>query len=107
MTIAAPVVQPFHHADTGTWSYVVSDPRTNAAAIIDPVLDFDPKPGRTGTASAQALRDHVRAHGLRVDWLLETHTHADHLSAAQWLKSQLPDAVLAIGAGVRQTQSTF
>ena len=71
MTIAAPVVQPFHHADSGTWSYVVSDPRTNAAAIIDPVLDFDPKSGRTATTSAQALLDHIRAHGLQVQWLLD------------------------------------
>jgi|SRR5688572_1265219 len=107
MTLAAPVVQPFHHADTGTWSYVVSDPHRNAAAIIDPVLDFDPKSGRTATTSAQALLDHVRTNNLRIDWLLETHTHADHLSAAQWLKAQLPDAVLAIGTHVRQTQATF
>ena len=107
MTSAIPVVQALHHADTGTWSYIVSDPATQAAAIIDPVLDFDAKSGRTSTSSAQALIDHVRAHGLQVQWLLETHTHADHLSAAQWLKAQLPGAVLAIGTGVRQTQARF
>jgi glyoxylase-like metal-dependent hydrolase (beta-lactamase superfamily II) len=108
MTIAAPVVQPFHHADTGTWSYVASDPRTNAAAIIDPVLDFDPNSGRTATTSAQALLDHVRTHGLRVEWLLETHAHADHLSAAHWLKSQhFQSATLAIGEGIRDVQKAF
>ena len=108
MTVAAPVVQPFHHADSGTWSYVVSDPRTNAAAIIDPVLDFDPKSGRTATTSAQALLDHVRAHGLQVRWLLETHAHADHLSAAHWLKLQhFQSATLAIGEGIRDVQKAF
>ena len=108
MTDATPVVQPFHHADTGTWSYVISDPATRAAAIIDPVLDFDAKSGRTSTPAAQALLDHVHAHGLQVCWLLETHAHADHLSAAHWLKSQhFPHATLAIGAGIRDVQKTF
>lgn len=108
MTTQAPDVQPFHHADTGTWSYVVRDPAGNAAAIIDPVLDFDAKSGRTSTASAQALLDHVRTHGLHVRWLLETHAHADHLSAAHWLKSQhFPDATLAIGEGIRDVQKAF
>jgi len=103
----SPDVAPFFHAETGTWSYVVSDPGTRAAAIVDPVLDFDAKSGRTGTASAQALLDHARARGLEVRWLLETHAHADHLSAAQWLKSQLPGATLAIGAGIATVQATF
>lgn len=100
-------VTPFHHAHTGTWSYVVADPATRRAAIIDPVLDFDAASGRTSTAFAGRLLAHVRAQGLQVDWLLETHTHADHLSAVQWLKSQCPDAVLAIGEGIRQTQRRF
>ena len=108
MTSTAPVVTPFHHADTGTWSYVVSDPATSAAAIIDPVLDFDPKSGRTSTPSAQAVLDHVRAQGLQVRWLLETHAHADHLSAAHWLKTRhFPAATLAIGEGIRQVQKAF
>ena len=64
-----------------------------------------PKSGRTATTSAQALLDHVRAHGLQVQWLLETHAHADHLSAAHWLKSQhFPSATLAIGEGIRDVQ---
>jgi glyoxylase-like metal-dependent hydrolase (beta-lactamase superfamily II) len=102
-----PQVQPFFDAASNTWSYVVADPEGRVAAIIDPVLDFDAKSGRTGTASAQALLDHAREHGLDVRWILETHAHADHLSAGHWLKSQLPQATLAIGAGIRTVQATF
>jgi glyoxylase-like metal-dependent hydrolase (beta-lactamase superfamily II) len=100
-------VQPFFHADSGTWSYVVCDPATRAAAIVDPVLDFDLKSGRTGTAAAQSLLDYVIGHGMTVEWILETHAHADHLTAAQWLQSRLPDARVAIGSGIRTVQSTF
>ena len=102
-----PEVAAFLHADSNTWSYVASDPATRAAAIIDPVLDFDAKSGRTGTSSAQALLDHVEQHALDVRWLLETHAHADHFSAGHWLKQQLPDARLAIGARIRTVQATF
>jgi glyoxylase-like metal-dependent hydrolase (beta-lactamase superfamily II) len=100
-------VHPFHHADTGTWSYVVAEPGTRQAAIIDPVLDFDAKSGRVGHASAQKLLDCVRQLDLQVRWLLETHAHADHLTAAQWLATQLPDAMVAIGQGIREVQRTF
>lgn len=100
-------VEPFFHAASSTWSYVVSAGDGSVAAVIDPVLDFDNKSGRTSTASAQALLDHARAQDLEVQWLLETHAHADHLSAGHWLKSQLPDAVLAIGKGIREVQKTF
>jgi len=103
----SPDVAPFFHADSSTWSYVVADPASGEAAIVDPVLDYDAKSGRTGTASAQALLDHARGRGLRVRWLLETHAHADHLSAAQWLKAQLPEATLAIGAGIAAVQARF
>ena len=102
-----PVVHPLHHPDTGTWSYVVADPTTGLAAVIDPVLDFDAKSARTSTAFAQALRDIVSGNGYDVRWLLETHAHADHLSAAQWLKGVLPNASIAIGTGIRQVQRTF
>ncbi len=102
-----PNVQPFHHADSGTWSYLVADPAGRQAAIIDPVLDFDPKSGRTATTSAQALLDAVHAAGLQVAWILETHAHADHLSAGHWLRAQLPGAKLAIGEGIRKVQKTF
>ena len=100
-------VQPFFDAASNTWSYVVAEPQGLNAAIIDPVLDFDAKSGRTGTASAQALLDHVREHALDVRWILETHAHADHLSAGHWLKSQLPQATLAIGEGIRTVQAAF
>lgn len=102
-----PVVHPLHHADTGTWSYVVADPATGIAAMIDPVLDYDAKSARTSTASAQALLDIAERNAYDVRWLLETHAHADHLSAAQWLKAKLPNATLAIGNGIRQVQKTF
>jgi glyoxylase-like metal-dependent hydrolase (beta-lactamase superfamily II) len=100
-------VHPFFDASSNTWSYVVAEPQGRNAAIIDPVLDFDPKSGRTGTASARALLDHVRAHALDVRWILETHAHADHLSAGHWLKSQFPQATLAIGEGIRTVQAAF
>ena len=102
-----PDIHPLHHAQTGTWSYVVADPATRIAAIIDPVLDYDGSSGRIATTSAQMLLDHVHARGLHVAWLLETHAHADHLSAAQWLKAQLPGAKVAIGTGIRDVQATF
>ena len=103
-----PQVQPFFHADSNTWSYVVRAPGEADAAIIDPVLDFDPKSARTSTVSAQAIVEHVAAQGLRVRWLLETHAHADHLSAAHWLKrAHWPDARIAIGEGIRAVQKTF
>ena len=100
-------VHPFFDVASNTWSYVVAEPQGRNAAIIDPVLDFDPKSGRTGTASARALLDHVRAHALDVRWILETHAHADHLSAGHWLKSQFPQATLAIGEGIRTVQAAF
>lgn len=105
--MSAPDVLPFFHGDSNTWSYLVSDPASREAAIIDPVLDFDPKAGRTGTVSAQALLAAVRELGLRVRWIVETHAHVDHLSAGHWLRQALPGAVLAIGEGIRQVQKTF
>jgi len=102
----APEVEARHHADTGTWSYVVTDPATKAAAIIDPVLDYEHKGARTSTASAQALLDIVAARGLSLRWILETHAHADHLSAAAWLKERT-GAPVGIGAGIRSVQATF
>ena len=105
---STPVVVPFFHRDSNTWSYVVRDPASGVAAIIDPVLDFDAKAGRTSTTSAQAIVDHVAAERLDVRWLLETHAHADHLSAAHWLKtSHFATATLAIGEGIRTVQKAF
>jgi glyoxylase-like metal-dependent hydrolase (beta-lactamase superfamily II) len=101
-----PVVTPFHHAATGTWTYVVADPATREAAIIDPVLEYDWKSGRTGTTAADEVVAHCRATGLAVRWILETHAHADHLSSAQYLKDRLGGQV-AIGKGIRGVQQTF
>jgi glyoxylase-like metal-dependent hydrolase (beta-lactamase superfamily II) len=103
-----PAVLAFRHAGTGTWSYLVLDPDSGEAALVDPVLDYDPASGRTSTPSAQALVDAARERGANVRWLLETHAHADHLSASHWLKTRhFSDAVLAIGAGIRTVQQTF
>jgi glyoxylase-like metal-dependent hydrolase (beta-lactamase superfamily II) len=100
----APRVQSRHHADSGTWSHVVTDPATGATAIIDPVLDFDAKGARTGTAFARSLLE--LCEGLQVQWILETHAHADHLSAAPFLKART-GAQVGIGAGIRAVQRTF
>ena len=102
-----PLVKPFFHRDSNTWSYVVHAEGSAEAAIIDPVLDFDPRSGRTATESAQALLDFTRSRDLQVRWILETHAHADHLSAGHWLKQRLPRARLAIGEGIRTVQKTF
>lgn len=102
-----PHIQPFFDEDSCTWTYLVSDPASGAAAVIDPVLDFDPKSGNTATTSAQKVLDAVRERGLRLQWILETHAHADHLSAGHWLRAQCPGARLAIGEGIRQVQATF
>lgn len=101
-----PVIKAFFDRDTFTVSYVVSDPATSKAAIIDSVLDYDPKSGRTAHKSADAVIAYVREQGLDVDWVLETHVHADHLSAAPYLKAQL-GGQLAIGVNIRAVQSVF
>jgi len=107
----APSVVSFFHAATNTWSHIVADASGHAAAIIDPVLDFDPASGHISTQAAQQLLAHVREHGLQVAWILETHAHADHLSAADWLKRQLgADAApprVGIGAGIVDVQRHF
>lgn len=94
---------PFFEKVTETFSYLVIDPPTQAAAIIDSVLDYDPAAGRINTHSADAIARMVQAEGLRVEWILETHVHADHLSAAGYLKKKL-GGVLGIGSNVRQVQ---
>ncbi len=101
-----PAVRTFFDEPTFTATHVVHDPESKRAAIIDPVLDFDQAAGRTSHASADAVIAYVRAEGLSVDWLLETHAHADHLSAAPYLKEQL-GGVLAIGADIVTVQQAF
>lgn len=99
-------VQAFFEPVTGTVSYVVYDRDGGHAAIVDPVLDYDPKSGRTRTTSAEALVGFVREHGLAVQWILETHAHADHLSAAAWLRQQVGGKV-AIGEKITEVQAIF
>lgn len=101
-----PEVQAFFDADTYTVSYVVRDPKSNACAIIDSVLDFDPASGRTGHASADKIIEHVKREGLSVEWILETHAHADHLSAAPYLQAALGGRI-AIGADIVAVQRVF
>jgi glyoxylase-like metal-dependent hydrolase (beta-lactamase superfamily II) len=101
-----PTVTPFFHGPTGTWTYVVEDPASRQAAVIDPVLDYDWRSARTGTASARAVLEHLNSRGLELAWILETHAHADHLSSADWLRSQAGGKI-AIGEGIRAVQATF
>jgi glyoxylase-like metal-dependent hydrolase (beta-lactamase superfamily II) len=100
-------VRPFFHPQSNTYTYVVHDPATAAAVVIDPCLDFEAKSGRTGVVAATQVLEFLRTEGLHLQWILETHAHADHLSAGRWLKSQQPGAVLAIGQGIREVQRTF
>ncbi len=96
----SPEVTGFHDPDTGSIMYVAADPATHKAALIDVVLDFDPAFGRTRTDSAQEVLDFVRAQGLTVEWVLDTHPHADHMMASAWLREQT-GAPAAIGAKTR------
>lgn len=104
--MSKPEVKAFFDEATFTVSYVVSDPASGRAAIIDPVLDFDPASGRTSTVSADKVVAFVKENKLTIDWILETHVHADHISGAPFLKEQLGGQT-AIGRGVTAVQSTF
>lgn len=101
-----PVIRAFFDQPTFTVSYVVHDPETRKAAIIDSVLDFDPASGRTSFASADAIIAYVEEMELGVDWLLETHAHADHLSAAPYLQQKLGGKI-AIGEHITTVQDVF
>lgn len=98
---------------TGLWDpatfsiqYVVADPATRRCAVVDPILDFDANSGSTGTKSADWLLDHIHANGLKLDWILDTHPHADHFSAAGYLKDAT-GAQTAIGAQVTEVQKLW
>ena len=97
----SPAVAGFYEPDTGSVQYVVSDPATKKAAIVDAVWNFDPRSARTDTHSADEILAHVREHGLSVEWILDTHPHADHFMAAAYLKEKL-GAPQAIGEKVRE-----
>jgi glyoxylase-like metal-dependent hydrolase (beta-lactamase superfamily II) len=99
-------IEHFFDEDTSTFSYIVLDRSTMQCALLDSVLDYDPKSGRTSTASAEKLVARVKALGAQVQWLLETHVHADHLSAAPYLQSQLGGQI-AIGRHITTVQQVF
>ncbi|NBB25782.1 MBL fold metallo-hydrolase [Porphyrobacter sp. SLTP] len=101
-----PEIASFFDPATFTVTYVVHDPATLEAAVIDSVLDFDPNSGRTATLSADRVIDHVTSHNLKVTWLLETHAHADHFSAAPYLQEKIGGKI-AIGADITTVQSVF
>ena len=96
----------FFHEPTSTFSYVVADTVARRAAVIDPVLDYDGAAGRTDTVSAQAMVAYVRERNFSLEWVLETHAHADHLSAAQFIRRELGGKI-AIGEGIRAVQRHF
>jgi glyoxylase-like metal-dependent hydrolase (beta-lactamase superfamily II) len=98
-----PNVVGFYDAPTGSIQYIVTDPSTRKCAIIDPVLDFDPRSGSTRTTSADRLLRYIEAHGLTLEWILDTHPHADHFSAAGYLKDKTA-ASTAIGERVVEVQ---
>lgn len=101
----SPLVRSFNHAPTGSWTHVVVDPATRRAAVIDAVLDFDFSAGRISTESVQRVLEYIATAELRIDWILETHAHADHLSAGAWL-AERSGAKLAIGAGIVEVQKS-
>jgi len=101
-----PIVKGFWDEPTGSWQYVFHDPETMKGAIIDPVLDFDPLAGATSTKNAELLLTYVREVGIDLIWVLDTHPHADHFSAAQWIKGQT-GAMTAIGEKVTGVQTLW
>ncbi len=103
---AATTVQPFFDDKTWTVSYVIVDNATKCAAIVDPVLDFDFKSGRTATVQADKVVAYVQDHGLKIQWILETHAHADHLSGARYLQEKVGGRI-AIGERITEVQATF
>lgn len=102
----APDVTPFFDADTNTISYVVKDPDSSACAVVDSVLDLDYAAGRVATRSADAIIAHIRENGLKLEWLIETHVHADHLSAAPHIQRALGGKI-GIGDRITVVQDTF
>ena len=101
-----PDVTPFFDPGTNTISYVVRDPASNVCAVIDAVMDFDYAAGRIGFKSADKIIQHIRENGLQLEWLIETHAHADHLSAAPYIQEKLGGKI-GIGERIREVQEVF
>lgn len=99
-------VESFFDPDTFTLTHLVADPASGTCALIDPVLDFDPKSGRTSTASADKALARISERGLKLEWVLETHVHADHLTAGSYIREKT-GARIGIGANVRTVQDVF
>jgi glyoxylase-like metal-dependent hydrolase (beta-lactamase superfamily II) len=106
IALAKPQVSGFYDKPTGAIQYVVADPATKRCAIIDPILDFDEKSGATSTMSADSLLDFIGENGLELEWILDTHPHADHFSAAHYLKQET-GAPMAIGDKVVDVQALW
>lgn len=104
--MSQPVIRAFFDEPTNTVSYLVSDPVTRRAAVIDPVLDFDLASGEADVRSADAILAAAREDGLTIDWVLETHAHADHLSAAPYIKAKT-GAAIGIGEHIKDVQKIF
>lgn len=101
-----PAIQAFFDEHTNTVSYLVSDPETKRAAVVDPVLDYDHASGKAATKSADVILDAAAKNGLTIDWVLETHAHADHLSGAPYIKLKT-GAKVGIGEHIRDVQKIF
>ena len=99
-------IEALYDRDTFTLTYLVFDPDTRDAVVIDPVLDYDPKGSKTSTTSAEKLLEAIKKRDLKVSWILETHAHADHLTSSQLLAKEL-DAKIAIGEHIKEVQRTF
>lgn len=104
--VIAPEVIGFYHEATGSIAYLAIDPATKHAAIIDPVLDYDEKSGRVSRETADALLAEIKQRGLNIEWILDTHAHADHFSAASYLKEKL-GAPIAIGEKITAVQALW
>ena len=106
MTKISPKVESFFDPATNTVTHCVMDPDSNVCAVVDPVLDYNPKSGKTSTTSADAVIAFVEEKGLKLEWLLETHVHADHLTAAPYIKAKLGGQI-GIGARISEVQDTW
>ena len=101
-----PIIKAFHDSSTGTISYVVEDPKTKNCAVIDSVLDFDISSGRTSTKNADEVIEFIKSNKLNLEWIIETHVHADHLSAAPYIQDKIGGKI-GIGEAIILVQDTF